>query len=70
MSHLFRDFKHTAWRLETRRGYASAATAPSDRCLDYWSRKKTNRSQWFEWFAVLVRVNSLTSHGSYAECEA
>ncbi|UUU21731.1 DUF6879 family protein [Streptomyces sp. DSM 40750] len=23
ISHLFRDFKHTAWRLETRRGYAS-----------------------------------------------
>ncbi|MFD7867784.1 DUF6879 family protein [Streptomyces sp. NPDC059783] len=23
VSHLFRDFKHTAWRLETRRGYGS-----------------------------------------------
>ncbi|MFB7950917.1 DUF6879 family protein [Streptomyces sp. NPDC056045] len=23
ISHLFREFRHTAWRLETRRGYAS-----------------------------------------------
>lgn len=30
--HLFRDFKHTAWRLETRRGYASDRDSPK------WSR--------------------------------
>ncbi|WP_353938341.1 DUF6879 family protein [Streptomyces ficellus] len=23
ITHLFREFKHAAWRLETRRGYAS-----------------------------------------------
>ncbi|MDC0769273.1 DUF6879 family protein [Streptomyces sp. HD] len=28
ISHLFRDFKHTAWRLETRRGYASDRNSP------------------------------------------
>lgn len=28
ISHLFRDFKHTAWRLETRRGYASDRKSP------------------------------------------
>jgi hypothetical protein len=28
VSGLFRDFKHTAWRLETRRGYASDRTSP------------------------------------------
>ncbi|MET7682832.1 DUF6879 family protein [Streptomyces sp. NPDC005423] len=28
VSHLFRDFKHTAWRLETRRGYASDRNSP------------------------------------------
>lgn len=28
IAHLFRDFKHTAWRLETRRGYASDRNSP------------------------------------------
>ncbi|MFC4500458.1 MULTISPECIES: DUF6879 family protein [Streptomyces] len=28
ISHFFRDFKHTAWRLETRRGYASDRSSP------------------------------------------
>ncbi|MEU9172204.1 DUF6879 family protein [Streptomyces sp. NPDC048420] len=28
ISHLFQDFKHTAWRLETRRGYASDRKNP------------------------------------------
>lgn len=28
ISHLFREFKHTAWRLETRRGYASDRNSP------------------------------------------
>ncbi|MFE7269844.1 DUF6879 family protein [Streptomyces sp. NPDC057623] len=28
ISHLFSDFKHTAWRLETRRGYASDRNSP------------------------------------------
>lgn len=28
ISHLFHDFKHTAWRLETRRGYASDRNGP------------------------------------------
>ncbi|MFF3897916.1 DUF6879 family protein [Streptomyces sp. NPDC001812] len=28
ISHLFRDFRHTAWRLETRRGYASDRNSP------------------------------------------
>ncbi|MFI1965413.1 DUF6879 family protein [Streptomyces pathocidini] len=28
ISHLFRGFKHTAWRLETRRGYASDRNSP------------------------------------------
>ncbi|MFI2432446.1 DUF6879 family protein [Streptomyces sp. NPDC018693] len=28
ISDLFRDFKHTAWRLETRRGYASDRSSP------------------------------------------
>ncbi|MGW3028265.1 DUF6879 family protein [Streptomyces sp. NPDC001221] len=32
ISHLFREFRHTAWRLETRRGYAS------DRRSQKWSR--------------------------------
>ncbi|GCB49021.1 DUF6879 family protein [Streptomyces sp. NL15-2K] len=32
ISHLFSDFKHTAWRLETRRGYAS------DRNSTKWQR--------------------------------
>ncbi|MFI5819112.1 DUF6879 family protein [Streptomyces rishiriensis] len=34
VSGLFRDFKHTAWRLETRRGYASDRNSPKwDRFL-------------------------------------
>ncbi|WP_327671804.1 MULTISPECIES: DUF6879 family protein [unclassified Streptomyces] len=28
ISHLFREFRHTAWRLETRRGYASDRNSP------------------------------------------
>ncbi|MEU1408862.1 DUF6879 family protein [Streptomyces sp. NPDC005728] len=28
ISHLFREFRHTAWRLETRRGYASDRRSP------------------------------------------
>ncbi|MCX5056800.1 MULTISPECIES: DUF6879 family protein [unclassified Streptomyces] len=28
ISHLFQDFRHTAWRLETRRGYASDRKSP------------------------------------------
>jgi hypothetical protein len=32
VGHLFQDFKHTAWRLETRKGYASDRRSPS------WSR--------------------------------
>lgn len=28
ISHLFHDFRHTAWRLETRRGYASDRNSP------------------------------------------
>jgi hypothetical protein len=28
ISYLFRDFRHTAWRLETRRGYASDRNSP------------------------------------------
>lgn len=32
ISHLFREFRHTAWRLETRRGYASDRNSPK------WSR--------------------------------
>lgn len=28
ISHLFREFRHTAWRLETRRGYASDRRGP------------------------------------------
>lgn len=28
VSHLFREFRHTAWRLETRRGYASDRESP------------------------------------------
>lgn len=32
ISHLFREFRHTAWRLETRRGYAS------DRRNPKWAR--------------------------------
>ncbi|MFC8365579.1 DUF6879 family protein [Streptomyces griseorubiginosus] len=28
ISHLFRDFRHTAWRLETRRGYATDRKSP------------------------------------------
>ncbi|MCZ9338389.1 hypothetical protein NGM37_11430, partial [Streptomyces sp. TRM76130] len=28
ISHLFRDFRHTAFRLETRRGYASDRNSP------------------------------------------
>lgn len=29
ISHLFREFRHTAWRLETRRGYASDRKSPN-----------------------------------------
>ncbi|MEU3984855.1 DUF6879 family protein [Streptomyces sp. NPDC026672] len=32
ITHLFREFRHTAWRLETRRGYASDRSGPK------WSR--------------------------------
>ncbi|WP_435279671.1 DUF6879 family protein [Streptomyces sp. 1222.5] len=28
IAHLFREFRHTAWRLETRRGYASDRRSP------------------------------------------
>lgn len=34
ISHMFREFKHTAWRLETRRGYASDRRSPK------WERWK------------------------------
>ncbi|TVL87912.1 DUF6879 family protein [Streptomyces sp. SAJ15] len=35
ISHLFREFRHTAWRLETRRGYASDRNGPKwQRFLD------------------------------------
>ncbi|MEV7004350.1 DUF6879 family protein [Streptomyces sp. NPDC093982] len=33
-SHLFREFRHTAWRLETRRGYATDRSSPN------WSRSR------------------------------
>ncbi|MFE7045496.1 DUF6879 family protein [Streptomyces atratus] len=28
-THFFEDFEHTAWRLETRRGYASDRNGPN-----------------------------------------
>jgi len=34
VAHVFTDFKHTAWRLETRRGYAT------DRASEAWARWK------------------------------
>ncbi|MEV6586494.1 DUF6879 family protein [Streptomyces acidicola] len=35
IAHLFREFRHTAWRLETRRGYASDRNSPKwQRWLD------------------------------------
>jgi hypothetical protein len=35
IAHLFKDFEHTAWRLETRRGYASDRRSPKwQRFLD------------------------------------
>ncbi|NUS78449.1 MAG: hypothetical protein HOV70_19935 [Streptomyces sp.] len=38
ISHLFREFRHTAWRLETRRGYASDRTSPN------WARFQAGES--------------------------
>ncbi|CAM5319120.1 DUF6879 family protein [Streptomyces chartreusis] len=38
ISHLFREFRHTAWRLETRSGYAS------DRSSANWSRFRAGES--------------------------
>jgi len=34
IAHVFQDFEHTAWRLETRRGYATDRTGPN------WARWK------------------------------
>lgn len=61
VSHLFREFQHTAWRLETRRGYAS------DRKTPKWARWQgggdiaTESSTWLE------NVTAQTSAGKRFE---
>ncbi|MEV6720721.1 DUF6879 family protein [Streptomyces xanthochromogenes] len=62
MTHMFADFQHTAWRLETRRGYASdrkgekwqrwqAGEGIADEPFDAWRtnvRKQTDQGKRFE----------------------
>lgn len=62
VAHMFADFKHTAWRLETRRGYASdrksqkwqrwqAGEGIADEPFDAWRsnvRKQTEQGKRFE----------------------
>ncbi|MEF3117551.1 DUF6879 family protein [Streptomyces chrestomyceticus] len=46
VTHLFREFKHTAWRLETRRGYASDRGTPK---WERWQRGEDIAAEENEW---------------------
>lgn len=62
ISHLFREFRHTAWRLETRHGYASDRKSPN------WTRFQEGASFGFNpespWHA---NVRSQTERGKRFE---
>lgn len=57
ISHLFREFRHTAWRLETRRGYASDRTSPK------WQRWQAGQDITTEGSPWLENVTAQTSVG-------
>ena len=60
ITHLFRDFRHTAWRLETRRAYASNRKGAN------WSRFQSGETLSFDsdWYA---NVRTQTSAGKRVE---
>ncbi|MFG2721030.1 DUF6879 family protein [Streptomyces sp. NPDC048416] len=62
VAHMFADFKHTAWRLETRRGYAS------DRRGEKWQRWQAGQSIADEPFdAWRTNVHKQTEEGKRFE---
>ncbi|MFI9772485.1 DUF6879 family protein [Streptomyces sp. NPDC052415] len=60
VSHLFREFRHTAWRLETRHAYASNLNGPN------WARFQAGQPLSFEsdWYA---NVRTQTGQGKRIE---
>ena len=60
IAHLFRDFRHTAWRLETRRAYASNRRGPN------WSRFQAGEALSFDsdWY---TNVRTQTCAGKRVE---
>ncbi|MET9835831.1 DUF6879 family protein [Streptomyces sp. NPDC006385] len=48
ISHLFREFRHTAWRLETRRGYASDRRSPKWQRWQAGEDIASESSNWLE----------------------
>ncbi|MEV5879734.1 DUF6879 family protein [Streptomyces sp. NPDC052101] len=61
ISHLFREFRHTAWRLETRSGYASDRRSPK------WARWQAGEDIASEASAWLENVAEQTATGKRFE---
>ncbi|MGW2106774.1 DUF6879 family protein [Streptomyces sp. NPDC001948] len=61
ISHLFREFRHTAWRLETRRGYASDRNSPK------WARWQADEDVANDTSAWLENVAGQTAAGKRIE---
>ncbi|MFE1882655.1 DUF6879 family protein [Streptomyces diastatochromogenes] len=61
IAHLFREFRHTAWRLETRRGYASDRRSPK------WARWQAGEDIAGEPSAWLENVAEQTAAGKRFE---
>ncbi|GHF57821.1 DUF6879 family protein [Streptomyces griseosporeus] len=61
IAHLFREFRHTAWRLETRRGYASDRRSPK------WQRWQAGEDIAAEPSAWLENVAAQTAAGKRFE---
>lgn len=59
ISHLFREFRHTAWRLETRRGYASDRRSPK------WARWQAGEDIADEASGWLENVAEQTTAGKH-----
>ncbi|MER5616686.1 DUF6879 family protein [Streptomyces sp. NPDC002215] len=61
ISHLFREFRHTAWRLETRCGYASDRNSPK------WARWQAGEDVAGDTSAWLENVSGQTAAGKRIE---
>jgi hypothetical protein len=61
ISHLFREFRHTAWRLETRCGYASDRNSPK------WERWQAGEDVAVDTSAWLENVAGQTADGKRIE---